>query len=1337
MKKFAKLTVFALICALLVVCLAIAPSAAKLTDIDNHWAKEYIEYGVEKGYISGYPDGTFLPNKTVTRAEFSKMLNSAVKITAKADADFKDVKAGEWYTEEVQKAVYAAYTTGYDDSTFRPNGNITRQEAAVFLSRVTLPITERANLNEFNDSKDIDSWAQDAVSMIAAKGYIKGDEEGRFLPKGQLTRSQAAKLIAEFVQNENIVNNDKTVDKQITLSETLFTDDVIVNTKEAADIIFENCRVLGTVSILSEDTNVELENTGVNTLENKSGEGVTVLADDDSLIKVANIYYPITLNCSEIGEVYLSGDDLSGEIVMISGNIDYIDVATGVILKLGGKVEKMNLSKKVNLVIQQGKINELVVSKNAKDSTINLSTAKVVVTNATNNAAVSYIGAGVIENANNVVTGVEYENPPENVTGKDAPEDTKKEEDDEDEDEDETNSSTFFSSSNVTFSPTAKKTKVAVDTKIYVTFKFDIKNKSKKAISSTYIEDNVELRKGSATGSQVDFSATFTSSSNKIMIVPEEDLKGNTKYYLVFPEGIFTDEDGKKNPKYSSYYFTTASSDDDEEDDEEEDDSGVSVTFSPANNDDDVKVDAQLKITFSQAIYTSAGKKISEDNDNESYLEKTAIELRKEKTTGEEVDFTATINSTSKIVTIKPDEELEEGTVYYLIILGSKLENSKGTAISKKSIKFTTSGESESGAEVTVTPAAGSKNISSMPDITVDFGEVMYREDKDEVPNASYFENYVFELHLTSKTGTEVGLEVISKTDKKVVLNPTEELAAGKTYYLVIKKETLKSKNTGDYNKEIATSFTVAGAMAPMVTPMNGATGIETSNPTIEVMFSSEIYTIKAKNDNVFEAVDDDYLAENKPVTLRKKSSTGAEVACTYTIEADGRTITITPEEDLATNYTYCVVVTAGMFTDSTGKTKNTAITTTFKTVKEFIPEFTPKDGAEGVECDATLKVDFGESLYDIDGKTISKNYLVENVIELYKGSVDADNAVKFSAAISTNKEYISITPVDEFESDTEYVLVLKPNTLTNADGEKNPGDTITFTTNDDVNTDVKIDPSATTNVSIYTEPTIKFQSPVFVYETGETIDEEYAKEAIILYEGKKAEDYKVPEISISIDNDRNFTIYGYELLPKTTYYITILANKFEYANGKAVAAKSFTFKTIENMPEIEIVSEAADETTYEVKFNTNLAGKVTLRVVPAAGGSAKTATKTYSKKATGETLKVTGLTAGTEYDVTLTFVASSIEVAEISSFETESAEPACEICGEPGHEADDHCSVCESLEHAADAHCSECDSLEHDADAHCSECGSLEHETDACPELDTGDGDGNGDGNGGEPQGE
>ena len=72
MKRFTKFAMFAALVLSIVMVAGAAVSAATLKDIERHWAKSYIEYGVEKGYISGYEDGTFLPDKAVTEQNFPK-----------------------------------------------------------------------------------------------------------------------------------------------------------------------------------------------------------------------------------------------------------------------------------------------------------------------------------------------------------------------------------------------------------------------------------------------------------------------------------------------------------------------------------------------------------------------------------------------------------------------------------------------------------------------------------------------------------------------------------------------------------------------------------------------------------------------------------------------------------------------------------------------------------------------------------------------------------------------------------------------------------------------------------------------------------------------------------------------------------------------------------------------------------------------------------------------------------------------------------------------------------------------------------------------------------------
>ena len=148
---------------------AVQVHAASFSDIDDHWAKDYILDAADKNIISGYPDGTFLPDKPVTRAEFTKMVNNALGNTAASSISFKDVPAAEWYHGEISKAVAAGYAGGYDTGDFLPNNNISRQEAAVMLSRIVPTYNYSASLTSYGDKASVSDWAESSLSRIVGK----------------------------------------------------------------------------------------------------------------------------------------------------------------------------------------------------------------------------------------------------------------------------------------------------------------------------------------------------------------------------------------------------------------------------------------------------------------------------------------------------------------------------------------------------------------------------------------------------------------------------------------------------------------------------------------------------------------------------------------------------------------------------------------------------------------------------------------------------------------------------------------------------------------------------------------------------------------------------------------------------------------------------------------------------------------------------------------------------------------------------------------------------------------------------------------------------------------
>ncbi|MDR1246077.1 MAG: S-layer homology domain-containing protein [Clostridiales Family XIII bacterium] len=195
MKK--KSSVFMLVLGLTLTVCAFAPSAfaASASDISGHWAEGQVLAGINYGYIGGYPDGTFKPDNTITRAEFVAIINRARNFTAMTNIPFRDVPVNEWYFQDVQKAYMAGYITGDSEGNFNPGAQITRQEVAVILNRIAPGGDTTYALYGVNDATKIDEWALPSVRAVYQRGYITGDAEGNFNPQNSLRRGEAVTIV--------------------------------------------------------------------------------------------------------------------------------------------------------------------------------------------------------------------------------------------------------------------------------------------------------------------------------------------------------------------------------------------------------------------------------------------------------------------------------------------------------------------------------------------------------------------------------------------------------------------------------------------------------------------------------------------------------------------------------------------------------------------------------------------------------------------------------------------------------------------------------------------------------------------------------------------------------------------------------------------------------------------------------------------------------------------------------------------------------------------------------------------------------------------------------------
>jgi uncharacterized repeat protein (TIGR02059 family) len=169
-----------------------AVTAAGITDTTEHWAQVHIEKWISDGLITGYPDGSFKPDNSITRAELVTLVNRAFDIPDNnSTSSFSDVKPSDWFYGDVMSGQAAGYISGYPDGTFRPNNPITRQEAAALITNLLDLDPGDANaINAFADKQSIDDWAKPGISGVVSQGIMNGFPDKTFGPRKNITRAE-------------------------------------------------------------------------------------------------------------------------------------------------------------------------------------------------------------------------------------------------------------------------------------------------------------------------------------------------------------------------------------------------------------------------------------------------------------------------------------------------------------------------------------------------------------------------------------------------------------------------------------------------------------------------------------------------------------------------------------------------------------------------------------------------------------------------------------------------------------------------------------------------------------------------------------------------------------------------------------------------------------------------------------------------------------------------------------------------------------------------------------------------------------------------------------------
>jgi hypothetical protein len=145
-------------------------SAANYPDTENHWAEEQIDLWSSRNVLSGYEDGSFRPDDTISRGEIVTVLTKLIALTDKGNKSFTDVDGSEWYADAVLAAGNAGIINGDTEGNANATNAATREEAATLFARSFQVADDQSAASVYSDSSDISAWAN---------GYVGGRNNSR------------------------------------------------------------------------------------------------------------------------------------------------------------------------------------------------------------------------------------------------------------------------------------------------------------------------------------------------------------------------------------------------------------------------------------------------------------------------------------------------------------------------------------------------------------------------------------------------------------------------------------------------------------------------------------------------------------------------------------------------------------------------------------------------------------------------------------------------------------------------------------------------------------------------------------------------------------------------------------------------------------------------------------------------------------------------------------------------------------------------------------------------------------------------------------------------------
>ena len=192
---------------------AVSAPGTTFSDVKNHANQTAIEALASRGIINGMGQGTFMPNKTMTRAEFAAIVTRALGLAAKDTKVFSDVPSSKWYAGYIGTANSSGIVNGVGNGKFNPEGTITRQEAAAMVARAAKlcgldtamdAAATRDMLAQFGDYRSVASWAKEPMAFCYSANILD-QSELNIEPTKAILRCEIAQMLYNMLTAAELI----------------------------------------------------------------------------------------------------------------------------------------------------------------------------------------------------------------------------------------------------------------------------------------------------------------------------------------------------------------------------------------------------------------------------------------------------------------------------------------------------------------------------------------------------------------------------------------------------------------------------------------------------------------------------------------------------------------------------------------------------------------------------------------------------------------------------------------------------------------------------------------------------------------------------------------------------------------------------------------------------------------------------------------------------------------------------------------------------------------------------------------------------------------------------